>query len=224
MNYLKRKTRKNGEEGVSPVIGVMLMLIVTIIIAATVSAFAGNAISGTQKAPSANVELHVKNGGDASHSYFTMKVLGVSEPIPTKNLKVVTSWTATDRTTRNATTGGNTTYAGLASARILEDTTYNPFSVPTGYGAGVNGWATNTSHVYDAQWGNFTWTAGTACFDNPSSDYSSNAYSGHTGADPMQAILGKGWNNLNQGDIVTVRIIHIPSGKEILDQQVAVEA
>ena len=232
MHYLKRMTGKKGEEAVSPVVGVMLMLVVTIIIAAVVSAFAGSAVGGTQKAPSANVEIHVKNGGYSSTSYFSMKVLGVSDPIPTKNLKVITSWTTTDRTTGKAVSGGNTTYSGLGSASSQDDSTYSSFSVPTGYGAGVNGWANSTNHVPAAQWGNFTLTSGTATSDSPSSDYGNSTYSvsqyqyptSHTGIDPIQAILGGQWYDLKAGDVVTVRVIDIPSGKEIADQQVTVES
>lgn len=45
-----------NESGISPVVGVMLMLVVTIIIAAIVSAFAGGALSGTSKAPQASIQ------------------------------------------------------------------------------------------------------------------------------------------------------------------------
>ena len=152
-----------------------------------------------------------------------MKVLGVSEPIPTKSLKVVTSWTTTDRTSGAAITGGNTTYASLASASSIDDTNYTQFSVPTGYGAGVNGWATSVMHVPAAQWGNFTWTSGTTCSDSPSSDYTLYGYTKTVTTDPMQAILGAKWYNLKQGDIVSVRVIHTPSGKELVDQQITVE-
>ena len=44
-------TKMNIEHAVSPVVGVMLMLVVTIIIAAIVSAFAGGLATGTSKAP-----------------------------------------------------------------------------------------------------------------------------------------------------------------------------
>lgn len=44
-----------NENAVSPVVGVMLMLVVTIIIAAVVSAFAGGAISSKDKAPQAEI-------------------------------------------------------------------------------------------------------------------------------------------------------------------------
>jgi FlaG/FlaF family flagellin (archaellin) len=43
--------KKNLEHAVSPVVGVMLMLVVTIIIAAVVSAFAGGLSTGTSKEP-----------------------------------------------------------------------------------------------------------------------------------------------------------------------------
>ncbi len=43
------------DDAVSPVVGVMLMLVVTIIIAAVVSGFAGGLVGSTQKAPQASV-------------------------------------------------------------------------------------------------------------------------------------------------------------------------
>ena len=65
---------QKNEQAVSPVVGVMLMLVVTIIIAALVSAFSGGAASGTQKAPTATIQgtysqmygmTITNNGGDA---------------------------------------------------------------------------------------------------------------------------------------------------------------
>jgi FlaG/FlaF family flagellin (archaellin) len=47
--------RIEQESAVSPVVGVMLMLVVTIIIAAVVSGFAGGLASGTSKAPQATL-------------------------------------------------------------------------------------------------------------------------------------------------------------------------
>jgi len=48
--------RPQNERAVSPVIGVMLMLIVVIIIAAIVSGFAGNLVSSNNKGPQANIQ------------------------------------------------------------------------------------------------------------------------------------------------------------------------
>ncbi len=47
--------KQMNHEAVSPVVGVMLMLVVTIIIAAVVSAFAGGLNSGSSKAPQATL-------------------------------------------------------------------------------------------------------------------------------------------------------------------------
>lgn len=52
----------NKEPAVSPVIGVMLMLVVCIIIAAVVSGFAGSLTGGTDKAPQITLGAKVVNG------------------------------------------------------------------------------------------------------------------------------------------------------------------
>ncbi|MDO8871141.1 MAG: type IV pilin N-terminal domain-containing protein [Methanoregula sp.] len=64
----------SNTEAVSPVVGVMLMLVVTIIIAAVVSAFAGGMHTSTEKAPQLTISCKYSqseglsishNGGDA---------------------------------------------------------------------------------------------------------------------------------------------------------------
>lgn len=48
--------KRNKEDAVSPVIGILLMLVVTIIIAAVVSSFASGLTGGQAKAPQASIE------------------------------------------------------------------------------------------------------------------------------------------------------------------------
>lgn len=50
-----------NDNAVSPVVGVMLMLVVTIIIAAVVSAFAGGISQGTSKAPQMSITAEAHN-------------------------------------------------------------------------------------------------------------------------------------------------------------------
>jgi len=89
----RRTDMKEKDDAVSPVIGVMLMLVVTIIIAAVVSGFAGG-LTATQKAtPSASIKTVI----DADDLSFSMKVLSVSEPIDTAELKLVTTMTKNGR-------------------------------------------------------------------------------------------------------------------------------
>jgi FlaG/FlaF family flagellin (archaellin) len=53
---MKRRTdMKERDDAVSPVIGVMLMLVVTIIIAAVVSTFAGGIMTSQEPTPSASL-------------------------------------------------------------------------------------------------------------------------------------------------------------------------
>lgn len=68
------------ENAVSPVVGVMLMLVVTIIIAAVVSAFAGGALSGNQKTPEATIK------GTFSDSGGMQIIHAGGDTIPTQDL------------------------------------------------------------------------------------------------------------------------------------------
>ena len=72
-----------NEHAISPVVGVMLMLVVTIIIAALVSAFSGGAVGGTQKAPQAIIlatysqtnGMTISNGGGDAIPVASTKVI-----------------------------------------------------------------------------------------------------------------------------------------------------
>jgi len=55
---------KKKEDAVSPVIGVMLMLVVTIVIAAVVAAFAGGLGSDVEMAPTAALDIDVTADGN----------------------------------------------------------------------------------------------------------------------------------------------------------------
>jgi FlaG/FlaF family flagellin (archaellin) len=242
LSYQKSFRLKRGDEAVSPVVGVMLMLVVTIIIAAVVSAFAGGLTKSTDKAPTANLQVNIVNDGTWGGSTFDVIVLGTSDPIPTKDLKIITDWKAHNGTTGGATitgpnlTGGNTHYSS------------NTYNSPLGFGPGVNvsGQQMSSGGYYaDQSFGNYSLMSGTRMHNSaagfsvstggygisPSAryQYSNGTYTfpaacpGGSCTDAMQAILGYNWNDLRPGDIVHVKILHIPSGKLIYNGQVAVE-
>jgi len=73
-------TRNYTERAVSPVVGVMLMLVVTIIIAAVVSAFAGGITSGQTKPSQANIK-----GTFSISEGMTISNAG-GDSLPTKDL------------------------------------------------------------------------------------------------------------------------------------------
>lgn len=60
----------NSDSAVSPVIGILLMLVVTIIIAAVVSSFAGSMASGSEKAPTLSFtgKYSISNGLSLTHT------------------------------------------------------------------------------------------------------------------------------------------------------------
>ena len=75
---MKPETKK--EDAVSPVVGVMLMLVVTIVIAAVVAAFAGGLAADTESTPNAIFEVTYSNvtttgnwGGSLYETYFLQK-------------------------------------------------------------------------------------------------------------------------------------------------------
>lgn len=79
--------KRNGnpdQDAVSPVVGVMLMLVVTIIIAAVVSGFAGGLAGGTQKAPQVTLGTEAR-----ADQYILIEHLG-GDPIDTESIVVRT--------------------------------------------------------------------------------------------------------------------------------------
>ena len=66
---------KKKEDAVSPVIGVMLMLVVTIVIAAVVAAFAGGLGSDVEMAPTAALDIDVKSDGTVKIEHLSGETL-----------------------------------------------------------------------------------------------------------------------------------------------------
>lgn len=233
---MRNRMINKKEEGVSPVIGVLLMLVVTIIIAAVVSGFAGGLVSGQKAAPSASLEMHINNDG-TGNSFLMFKVLSVSEPIPTRDLRITTSWVNTSGGKGGATclpNSGNLHYTSYPSGNFTSG------SVPNGFGPGVGSYSTGTISTSDKQFGNYTWTTGTSTthwppnYGYPAKLDGSKRYEywpgwtnyiskGGTEVDAHTAILGQYWNSLRPGDIVNVKVFHTPSGKVIVNKDVKVE-
>jgi archaeal flagellin N-terminal-like domain len=86
---------KSKDVGVSPVVGVMLMLAVTIMIAAIVSATAGNFSNTEKKAPSAILDVsifaHKQYDGYSSPTMIIRHISG--NVLQTKDLQIITYYT-----------------------------------------------------------------------------------------------------------------------------------
>lgn len=83
---MQRKTDlKKRDDAVSPVIGVMLMLVVTIIIAAVISGFAGGVMTSQEPTPSASFDVSLTDDS------LSLTVRSISEEISSKDIAIVLS-------------------------------------------------------------------------------------------------------------------------------------
>ena len=283
--------KQQNERAVSPVVGVMLMLVVVIIIAAAVSGFAGNLVGGkNQKTPQISMDAQIVNTGYWSSSYFKATVTGVDNPIPTKNLKIITSWS---KTFPNGTviTGGANMTPGVLNFWVIYNTHSNGYYdnwtnvCPQGYGPGVGYNGTESANFWPVEggpktmaqfwsgvgtntswFGNYDLESGTIMFARPFGGKLGGQATGTTafavgygipanttagiwgggkynyayGVDPsgtsgatlnpypgsidqMEAVLGNNWNTLRAGDIVTMKVIHTPSGRVIWQKDISVQ-
>ena len=144
----------------------MLMLVVTIVIAAVVSAFAGGLATTTPKAPTLAMDISIASTGEPTDSHITFDVQSVSIPISTSHLKIITSWISA-----SGISGGNTSEMGLNSPNVYTDDpwsflyhgkqmsgqTVDQHQTPLGYGQGINGTQVSAGTIGMNQWfGNYT--------------------------------------------------------------------
>lgn len=241
-------TRKftNYESAVSPVVGVMLMLVVTIIIAAVVSAFAGGLSTGTKEAPVASFNCRIINSGSWGASSFDLGVISTDKAIPTKDLKLVTSWTNSSgypvQTIITGPLSTPNTYYKCPTGGTDPLKCANNYTSPLGFGPGVTEYAKSGNYKPAQMWGNYSLQSGTHLHNSaagyttteggygvtPDSRYTYTTGSYHLGpdefgADAMQAILGRDWPELRSGSVVNVQLVHIPSQKVIFNKDVTVE-
>jgi len=209
-------------DAVSPVVGVMLMLTLVIILAAVVSAFAGG-IAGNSDPGSLieiTAETKIINSGDADTSKFEIDILSVSSPVSTKDMELKTSWkTYVDD---KLVLKGNSSEAGIKNFDYDDIEGVSPI----GTGPGLPEWDRSYENIEEEMnFGNYALLAGTRMAAYPADEYVGGAYSaGHSGTDCMQAVLGDDWYKLQSGDIVSVMLIHVPSGQIIYDDDVYVNS
>ena len=219
---MKKRMPKNTD-AVSPVVGVMLMIVVTVVIAAVLSIYAGGLAVTTQNAPSGSFNCKISNGGTWENSAFELDVISVSESIPTKDVKLTVSWIASDGTTDTVETKG-------PAEKGKENCQHDgyKYNVPLGYGPDIDN---DPAEPYPESqfYGNYALVAGRTLYAMPIGasgegygvtqryEYSVDSQ------DPMRAILGWDWNNLRVGDRVNVRLTYIPTGTVLFDKDVVVE-
>jgi len=198
--------------GVSPVVGVMLMLVVTIIIAALVSSFASGLASTNEPAPTVSLGVSLYNG--ILEKKAVIENLA-GDSLPTHDLQIVMSYTVPERYLGvDLPDGGkvitHTIDGGLdpvAENNLITDIGSYPFTPQV-----TNNNDTVTNRTVNGLFGTAILVPGSRLYFNI--DY----FLG------FNTTLGRTAYGFDSGSsLVHVSIFHTPSGKLIYDKDVRVE-
>ena len=202
-NYKNKKILIEDIKGVSPVIGVMLMIVVTVILAAAVSAYSSGMVSTTSIPPTATFEVKIEKDviGDMGFplSYMSIKEI-TGDAIPTKDLKIITI-DAGGIVTEVLPNSGNTDYKA--------------------YGTKVTGTSPYWNNPAEGYFGSSTDTDFGNYMLKPGVVMVADEYNNYEGTTGMEAMFSE-WSSISDGDWVTVKIIHLPSQKVIFQTNVEV--
>lgn len=225
-----QKHREKNDDAVSPVVGVMLMLVITIIIASLVAAFSSGIIDSGSVAPKAyfDVKISVDEQYTDENNYAVMVIehLG-GDSVDTADLQIRTHYTydyvdpETDtlKPIRATTTIDSTT----TQTYLYSSSTKNPRAkVP--YLADVNTGVPGDSAV---NFGSFEFTAGDIMTTGTTTGTARmlGLVSGTTPSynSLKAAVLPGNTNGFGPGSKVEVQIIHKPSGGTLFTKEVIVE-
>ncbi len=205
-----------NEDAVSPVVGVMLMLVVTIIIAAVVSGFASGIGATSQAAPATSLGVSVSAASNDISKYVVIENLG-GESIPTKDLKIVSTFTCPDIVMRTTVTNAGKVVRHTMDGS-LEPIAANDLVTDTGvidypWAAQV----TNNDKIVNTRTADRTF--GTAVLTPGSTIQFDRSYFMGFDTDAADVIKKYGFAG---DETVHVTIVHIPSQKAIFDKDVVI--
>lgn len=192
---MEKKHRDFRLEAVSPVIGVMLMLVVTIIVAAAVSAYAGGMVSDQEETPTVQLNVQLKSGDDAQR--FVITHLG-GDPLDTGDLKIITYYHGIDKELVSSTeeTYKHTTDGSLDPSKSANNFDSTEYTTGTGSSNTNDGYPCMISNgVPIKYWGNSTMMPGDV----------------YTTIDALSLETVIATQDVND-ESVEVEIIYIPSG------------
>lgn len=189
------KKLKRDEKAVSPVIGVMLMIVVTVILAASVSSFSSS-VTQVEKAPIGVFQAEIlKAGGWGDHISF--RYLS-GDRIPSSELTMI--FIANGTMTEVLPNSVNTKYNWYGKDyNYTSPWKFVPGSLPSDHP--------------EVNFGNYTIMPGIT--------FKGNYAMGATGTDDVHAMI-KNWDDLTTDSIVTVKMVHNPSGRVIWQADVSV--
>jgi hypothetical protein len=245
---LMHNYKKTPDDAVSPVIGVLLMLVVTIIIAAVVSGFAGGLTGSQEKAPQASIGVKtgwsIKDDGSTDRESYDISFAHMGgDPINTKDCQIITFLTLPNGTVIKHIQSSSSPYArGPTSAPVMYSRVPHLYDQQK-YGYPCNGINSvspggmaipgiySDSYENPAWFGKATWTSG-----DIARTYRANMtaalfglipenvlYTGGSSDTTPASAYSTGYDLLNQcitnKTQVEIKLLHVPSGKYILDKK-----
>ncbi|MDO9522159.1 MAG: type IV pilin N-terminal domain-containing protein [Methanocorpusculum sp.] len=230
------RTDNEKNDGVSPVVGVMLMLVVTIIVAALVAAFAGGLGSSAPPAPSAGFDFTIHAGGKtASYPGVVCEIPVATGEFTSNQLKIITTYVVPDTYNGVPLTNAGKTITHTITGQV-ED-----YGIDLSSGSASVSWA--SAPVYSASDDPFV--PKTQVYNAPivattgnglTVGYDMNDYLYFGGNAPIAS--GTEWwfkeidrflgfpttertiYGFTEGSVVHITVIHVPSGTVLSDQDV----
>jgi FlaG/FlaF family flagellin (archaellin) len=214
-NQIRKREKMSSEkyDAVSPVIGVMLMLVVTIIIAAFVSAFAGDAFGNTETAPSAAIDVKmISDGGDQNDQYVMLIEHHGGSSIPTSDLRIVSYYTPPSSTQKTMQRGDVTSSTTPVKEMIIHGEEIASVRIPY-----LNDVARGKPGDDETNFGEYTFSSGDVM-----STGGSKGTSTVLGFDISTAEKRDEYG-FGRGSAVDVDVIHLPSQKSLFSGRVVVQ-
>ncbi|ETA66941.1 hypothetical protein MettiDRAFT_0344 [Methanolobus tindarius DSM 2278] len=233
----------NNLSAASPVIGVMLMVVVTVILAAAVSSYSTGMLKGSEAVPSASFDVEMRvdipYNNSANMSYIAITEI-TGDKIPTSDLKIITinpNARGDIKTMEVLPNSNNTVSMAFSSNSGNSNTGTSPYwnlgNFPTeGQFFGeyiLEPGMTMVADEYSNYISDYYWDEDLGRYIS----YSSQGDSWKTAmqamfadwceGDPMDSYhIDPDTRTIHAGDVVTIKIVHMPTNKVIFTKDVVV--
>lgn len=218
------------ESAVSPVIGVMFMLVVTVIVAALVSSFASGLGSTAEPAPTTAFEISIR-AGDAVGRGATSSGPGMEpecvvltvvsgETLHSRDLKIITTYTVPNLYNGVPVANAGKVIKHTLDGSIGQDDVWDSGADP--FIHQVNGYRLSNTALRSLAPGNGMVGAAAPyfgdCLFKPGEPYWFKDRSAFLGFD----ITDRAAYGFQEGSVVHIIIVHTPTGQTIYDREVTV--
>jgi len=211
------------ESAVSPVIGVMLMLVVTIIVAAVVSSFAGGLADTADQAPTTSFDISMRAGdgvgGGATSARpgpapeVVVLTVDAGDTLNSEDLQIITTYTVPETYNGVATANAGKVIKHTLDGALGSTNTWSSSASP--FVPQVNGYPKTSLAPGNGMVGQGTPYFG-SCQFKPGEQYWFKNRDAFLGFD----VDDRTAYGFQEGSVVHVTIVHVPSGQTVFDKDV----